>query len=986
MRSFPGGVCGIWAQRSKAQRCRALLLSICLILFVRILHAEPPASSEPERWVLNGLTLVPDLPVGSAGAAYHGSFTPKGGKAPFSFMIVNGKLPAGLSLSPTTGKVTGTPHSAGVAHFELFARDSEFRFTLLSTQITVDSRVASSVSVSISPSSGSMPSGESRQFDAIVKGTSNTGVAWSVSAGSISKTGMFTAPPVKQTTNVAVTATSLADKTKKASATIAVSAPVPVSIPAENCPNGTDGTTYTGCTIPARNGVAQYSWTLNGGSLPSGLTLRTTGNQAVISGTPTAPGTFHFVLKVADSTHPTPATASVPLSITVNLNGQLCGYPTFNCARTDRNTLVLSSTGTVPPDAGAHRCAAGKLESCGNSLGLNTMMTDPAFNNVKIVRVSDFGDEESGCSPMAGPGGSSEENIFEKGANYLTLQCTDGFSRIKWFNPSTMQIVETVDPQGYVRTSTGEIFQTGDGLQFAYKTPGQLFAWHGTQIQSYQMASGLIGSPTTISDFTYAIPCWSKSTGLCGDWKTGTYPPGANLIPQRSNSLSHVFQLLNASSCATGTPYPEFGGNVAANEMAVIRDGDCQWVDIGPADNVMWKAASGNSHDDLRFTAAFNNYQGQGAPGACFLVQYDSTANAYYHLNTCTGNAYKTTCIRGTGYTCAGGTWGQSFIANVVPSTQSLATIHNAKTGGDGTWISITNSGCALGTVRCPSVPGSRGGASIEDFWQAGTSTMTFFNTLTGAIATGHSATGYKHFVGIWNPVLSDANKYFKILDMAGGKDDQGNDYEGLWDLTSGPPCSPNACPNSYLFDQHPSWTANTGSDTSPVCTFVRPGSESAGTGQWPPQYPWLGEIDCFATDGSNSIWRQAYTYNTIANGIFNVWADIMGWSSDGNWVAFNSDWFCTLGSTSGEQTNMCGLPYQASHNYAARGELVAPNNESLLGPIGYVFQVTTTGTSGSDYPAWCQTVGCTVTSGGVKFRNVGAYTAQSAVFVLRLQ
>jgi hypothetical protein len=188
-----------------------------------------------------------------------------------------------------------------------------------------------------------------------------------------------------------------------------------------------------------------------------------------------------------------------------------------------------------------------------------------------------------------------------------------------------------------------------------------------------------------------------------------------------------------------------------------------------------------------------------------------------------------------------------------------------------------------------------------------------------------------------------------------------------------------------WLFDQHPSWVANTGSDTSPVCTFVRPGTET-GSGAWPPQYPWLGEIDCFATDGSNGIWREAYAYNTIANPNFSVWADIMNWSSDGNWVAFNSDWFCTLGSTSGAPTNLCGLPFQASHNYATAGEMVAPNNQATKGPPGYVYQVTMTGTSGSTYPAWCTTVGCTLTSGTVTFENVGPYNAQTGMFLVKLQ
>jgi hypothetical protein len=193
------------------------------------------------------------------------------------------------------------------------------------------------------------------------------------------------------------------------------------------------------------------------------------------------------------------------------------------------------------------------------------------------------------------------------------------------------------------------------------------------------------------------------------------------------------------------------------------------------------------------------------------------------------------------------------------------------------------------------------------------------------------------------------------------------------------------------MFDQHGNWTSNTGGDNTPICTYVRNGSEDAGTSQWPPIYPWLGELDCYSTDGSNKVFRQAYTYNTIANRNFPIAAQIPEVSSDGAWMAFTSDWFCTLGSTGNTPTNVCGLPFQASHNYAALRELVAPNDEST-GTTSFVYQVTTTGTSGPSYPRGstgfdgCTTPGCTVTSGTVTFTYYGVYNALPAVFIAKLQ
>lgn len=83
--------------------------------------------------------------------------------------------------------------------------------------------VRPSVSVSISPTSDSLVSGETQQFVAVVQGTTNTALTWSVTAGTISSGGLFRAPSVTSTsTTVTVTATSVADTSKHATASVVV--------------------------------------------------------------------------------------------------------------------------------------------------------------------------------------------------------------------------------------------------------------------------------------------------------------------------------------------------------------------------------------------------------------------------------------------------------------------------------------------------------------------------------------------------------------------------------------------------------------------------------------------------------------------------------------------------------------------------------------------------------------------------------------------
>ncbi len=81
---------------------------------------------------------------------------------------------------------------------------------------------APSVTVSMSPASASVQAGDTQQFAASVTGTTNTGVTWSASGGTISSTGLYTAPAAAGT--YTVTATSAADPAKSASAVVTVSA------------------------------------------------------------------------------------------------------------------------------------------------------------------------------------------------------------------------------------------------------------------------------------------------------------------------------------------------------------------------------------------------------------------------------------------------------------------------------------------------------------------------------------------------------------------------------------------------------------------------------------------------------------------------------------------------------------------------------------------------------------------------------------------
>ena len=89
--------------------------------------------------------------------------------------------------------------------------------------------------------------------------------------------------------------------------------PGTLSIVTTSLPSGVQGTVY-GAALEATGGVYPRVWTLDSGTLPPGLSLDSGG---VISGIPSATGTYNFTVRVTDNASPNKATATRDLSIVI---------------------------------------------------------------------------------------------------------------------------------------------------------------------------------------------------------------------------------------------------------------------------------------------------------------------------------------------------------------------------------------------------------------------------------------------------------------------------------------------------------------------------------------------------------------------------------------------------------------------------------------------------------------------------------------------
>lgn len=171
------------------------------------------------------------------------------------------------------------------------------------------------IAVSVSATSQATDQGQTIPIQAkVANDVSGKGVAWSlIGPGSLSISSRFSATYVAPTSNTTtpqqaiIKATSAADQTKSASVQITVN-PLPQIPIAQTLASGSVGTPYSQ-TMTLTGGTAPFQWSIYngpiptgnyvGGSVPDGLTLNA--NTGMISGTPTAGGTWYFMATATDA-------------------------------------------------------------------------------------------------------------------------------------------------------------------------------------------------------------------------------------------------------------------------------------------------------------------------------------------------------------------------------------------------------------------------------------------------------------------------------------------------------------------------------------------------------------------------------------------------------------------------------------------------------------------------------------------------------------
>ena len=281
--------------------------------FTFIVKATNIAGSDTATFTVtvDPATVIPVLPAitttsladGTVGEPYNQTLTATG-TAPITWSLYDGSLPDGLTLSPA-GVISGTPTAAGTFTFIIDAANIAGG-DMATFTVTIEAVAVVPVAPTITTTSltdGTVDTFYSQTLEA--SGTAP--ITWSAPWGTmpswltLSPAGVLSGTP---TMSGSFTFTvEAANDAGSDTATFTLTVEAVTVVP--TLPTITTASTLTGASAGAfysqtlsASGTAPITWTLTSGSLPAGLSLSPAG---VISGTPTAAGTFTFAVRASNS-------------------------------------------------------------------------------------------------------------------------------------------------------------------------------------------------------------------------------------------------------------------------------------------------------------------------------------------------------------------------------------------------------------------------------------------------------------------------------------------------------------------------------------------------------------------------------------------------------------------------------------------------------------------------------------------------------------
>lgn len=332
------------------------------------------------------------FPVGVVNQTYGAtSLAATGGSGGFSWAIIAGSLPPGLSLAPT-GLLSGSPTASGTFTFTVKATDSSGSSMLLPLAIQINPALAISTKAVPAGIQGVAYSANLTAINGSGNYTWTTLNSAALPPGiSLSAAGLLAGTPTSAGTFTFTAQVSDGISSLSQQYSLAVGAVL--SSPVSTLPSAIAGSGYSASLTASGGTGGPYTWSLLSGSLPSGLKLSANGT---ITGNPGVSGNFSFTLQVSDGVSP-PVSVPVSLHIFTSVSVTTASLPNATsgaaygpitlAAQGGSGTLNWSATGL--PN-GLSLSAAGVLSGTPAAAGtssVNITATDPVSGQVQTLTI-----------------------------------------------------------------------------------------------------------------------------------------------------------------------------------------------------------------------------------------------------------------------------------------------------------------------------------------------------------------------------------------------------------------------------------------------------------------------------------------------------------------------------------------------------------------------------------------------------------------------
>ncbi|MDX8450143.1 putative Ig domain-containing protein [Mesorhizobium sp. VK3C] len=439
-----------------------------------------------------------------------------------------------------------------------------------------------------------------------------------------------------------------------------------------NPPDGAVGFAYSQ-QFSTNGGTAPYTYSLESGSLPGGLTLSSSG---LLSGTPTAQGTFTFTIRSQDST--TISTGGVWF-VTQSVTVVIDAAPTVVVAPTTLPggaavgsayaTSITASGGTSPY---TFTVSAGSLPA-----GLTLSSTGTLSGTPTAGGTFNFTVMATDASGAPGPFNGTQSYSLTVAAPTITLPATT--------------LADATMGQAYSATLNPA---TGGTAPYTYAVTGGALP-PGVTLSS---AGTLSGAPSAAGNFNFTVTATDSSGGTGPYTANQSYSLAVTNIPPIANAVSATVPYGSGGSPITlnitgGTP-----NSVAVATQATNGTATASGLSINYQPN-----AGFHGTDSFSYTAT--NSAGTSAPATVTITVSDPTITvaASASLTAQVGVAYTQT------FTASGGAAPYTLAVTGLPAGLSV-------TGTTSNSLTVSGTPTAAGsfTLTVSGADGSNGPVAIS--------------------------------------------------------------------------------------------------------------------------------------------------------------------------------------------------------------------------------------------------------------------------------